>query len=382
MTALAIGDRTSFQHALTAARADTLANFQDQTDPLGRRILADLDSIERCVARGLVDAEDTRAIMLGPLSERLTGEAQIARRLAEIDYAFRRYRALAVTPPPPSVAPDVRRGIVQIRYGRRVFEKRILAPGERLVIGRNELADLVLGKDEALAGRHVEIWWDGVVAQVRALTDAMILVNGQPSWRGELENGGVLVAGRSTLRFFVEAFSPPREPASPSATMADARARLLEPWQAQRLYGVVDAARSARALQLLEEATDDHASLYEGELGRGLDAEAPYLVRFDPTSGLFDRMLVEGWGSGWGIFLVSDAAPKMVRRSLRRLLMVDADTRDGRLYFRFYDPRAFGRFAPLTTARQRSEILSDAEAVVYEDADGAPQSFARQEASA
>jgi hypothetical protein len=289
--------------------------------------------------------------------------------LLELDYAFCRFDRLANAFDSGIEGVTRRRGILQVRYGPRVFHKQVLQPGERIVVGSDERADFVLAGDASLAGRHLEVWWDGVVAQVRTLTDAAVTLDGAPTWRGELTNGGSLVVGRFTLRFFVEALSSPREPVEPLGDQAAVRRRLSAAWVGGQLFAVIDAARDARALRLLEESIDEHASLYEGDRGRGLDGEAPYLVRFSPRSGLLGRLLAEGWGRAWGIYLSSASAPKMLRRSLRRLLMVDADTRPDPLYFRFYDPRVLRRFAPLATTRQRSEMLAEADTLFYELAD-------------
>jgi hypothetical protein len=125
-------------------------------------------------------------------------------------------------------------------------------------------------------------------------------------------------------------------------------------------------------LQLLDESIDAHASLYEGDAGRALDKVAPYLVKLSPDSGLVDRLVHEGWGRAWGIWLTSSAMPKLVRRALRRLLMVQAEGRRERMYFRFYDPRVLVRFLPLATVRQKSELLSDITSICYEDGAAQP----------
>ena len=92
-------------------------------------------------------------------------------------------------------------------------------------------------------------------------------------------------------------------------------------------------------------------------------------MRLSPSSGLLSRLLAEGWGRAWGIYLASGASPLKVRRSLRRLLMVAADTERHPLYFRFYDPRVLRRFVPLATAKQRTQFLAASEAIFYENAD-------------
>ncbi|MEM1033677.1 MAG: DUF4123 domain-containing protein [Myxococcota bacterium] len=369
---LGIVDRRTFAASVAALRSETGAAFApgkhagDAGEAVGRGVFAQLEWIEACLARG-VHPDDAARITLAPLSQLVAAlPPEYAAHLATVDYAFRRHHALALDPLGASVPPGAhRRGILQVRYGRHAFAKGHLARGQRLVVGRDERADFAVRGDDGIAARHVEVWWDGVVAHVRALTERRVTVKGRQTWRGELANGDTLILGDTTLRFFVEAFSPPRH--RPQRIPARAVvASLFTARNDTRLHAVLDAARNPRIVRLLDESVDAAVPLYEGERARGVDAEAPYLVRFDPSSLLLERVLEEGWGDAWGIFIVSRSPVRLLRRALRRLLMVEADGREGRLYFRFYDPRVLARLAPLVTTRQRSEMLAEAEALYFE----------------
>ena len=134
------------------------------------------------------------------------------------------------------------------------------------------------------------------------------------------------------------------------------------------LYALLDAARSPRILELLHESVDEHQSLFEGLPGAALSRVAPYLVRLEPeTSPLFARLLADGWGQSWGVFVLSAAPFKQVRRHFRRHLRVeDPDSRS--LYFRLYDPRVLRRFLPMASARQLHELFAEVACFALEDA--------------
>jgi hypothetical protein len=175
------------------------------------------------------------------------------------------------------------------------------------------------------------------------------------------------MAGETSFSIYFEAHTPPREaePLDPeiAAEAPRALARLRE---IHRLYAVLDAARDARILQLLHEAPDDHRSLYEGVPGEALADVAPYLVHFRKDSALLDRIVGEGWGRSWGIFLTASKPFREVRRHLRRFLMVEEDETRERLYFRFYDPRVLREVLPIATVRQEDEIFEGIESFLCE----------------
>ena len=374
-----IFDRASFRAALYAAQART--SELQRTHP--KWSLLDTIAKQLAAVAERTFAQPPRAdarlrhvdIDLGPLAARSLAEQHhdFASLLKDIDYAQRRYDAL---PGGCDGWPSAtRRGILQVVYGSDAFRKHVLASGTRALVGRGENSDFVL-RDNTLAPRHIEVCWDGIVAQLRTLAAAsQMQVRGRPVWRAELRHGEVVQLGDSTLRFLVEDYSNAAIPPSAAAdeghdNISAAMATLKNAWQNNHLYAVVDAARDRRVLLLLEEAIDDHASLYQGARGRALDCEAPYMVHFSAQSMLLPRWLMASWQRAWGVFLCSAEAPPMVRRTLRRLLMVEAEERRDKLYFRYYDPRVLAQFWPLTTPRQRSEMLRDIDAFFFEDGSG------------
>ena len=149
------------------------------------------------------------------------------------------------------------------------------------------------------------------------------------------------------------------------------------------LYAGLDAARDPRVLELCRESVDETRSLYEGVQGEALADVAPYLVGFARGSSLLERLVREGWGKSFGVFIESRAPFKAVRRHLRRFLIVAAETTNKRFYFRYYDPRALREILPLLTVRQADEIFADViDGFLAEGEDGEVASFARPDANA
>jgi len=292
----------------------------------------------------------------------------------------------------------MQRAIVELRWGPDGGTKRVLSPGERVRVGRKPKAQWVVS-DKQMSGVHFEVAYDGARVEVRDLKSATgTLVGGQKIAAAEpLANGGWIRAGESDFMVYLEAATPPDEDelallleAEPedldpleAEWVAENRARLLRDKQRRQdrkaetlerlrkvegpLFVVLDAARSDRILTVVRESVDRYRSLYEGIDGEALEDVAPYLVEIDPSSSLLARLIEEGWGNRWGIFIEYPRGFKELRRHLRRFLMVaDADTRK-KYYFRFYDPVVLREFLPTSTPKQRAEIFGEIRAFLVED---------------
>jgi hypothetical protein len=262
-----------------------------------------------------------------------------------------------------------RRAIVEVRSGSLLGAKALLLPGESLRIGRTERAHLVVARDPQMSGLHCSLSWDGERCLLRDEKSARgtMLAGKRIEGEAEVPHGSWIMAGETSFSLFFEAETPPREaePLEPEIA-AEAHRALARLREAPRLYAVLDAARDERILQLLHEAPDDHRSLYEGVQGEALADVAPYLVSFRKDSALLDRLVEEGWGRAWGIFLTSKKPFKDVRRHLRRFLMVEDDETRERLYFRFYDPRVLREVLPIATVRQEDEIFEGIDSFLCE----------------
>jgi hypothetical protein len=289
-------------------------------------------------------------------------------------------------PPKPPASGDPRL-IVEIRSGAQRGIKAVIQPKTtlpaRLRVGRTERADLVIDRDGELSGVHFELAWDGATCTLKDLESARGTRLGGKRIEGTVTapHGAWIQAGDTSFSVYVEAWTPARV-TSPVPERAAEALSVLRP-QVGHLYAVLDAAQDRRVRQLCHESVDETRSLYEGAKGEGLADVAPYLVRFEEGSELLARVIEEGWGRSWGVFLTSRAPFKAVRRQLRRFLIVEGEASRQRLYFRYYDPRVLRAFMPLATVRQKDEIFADViDAFVAEGERGEVETFAPIRAAA
>jgi hypothetical protein len=225
-------------------------------------------------------------------------------------------------------------------------------------VGRSNLLDLAFPNDALMSAEHLALSWDGGIARVRDLGSAGgTWLGGERVNEAEVRSGGWIRAGNTHLMVYVEAWSPPGSPGP--APVEEARAALRKLSRVTPLFAIVDASRGLRPLRLLREAVDEHRSLYEGVKGEALAHCAPYLVALRPDSGLLERLIYEGWGAGWGIYLTTSRPFKDVRRHLRRFLLVEDDRTSEKYYFRYYDPRTLRAFLSTCTPRQRGDVFGD-----------------------
>jgi hypothetical protein len=265
------------------------------------------------------------------------------------------------------------RAIVAVKWGPLQGQKTILEPGTAKRFGRAEWADFVVPHDRQMSGVHFEIAWDGAALRVRDLESMTgTFIDGEPGKKeGVIESGGWIKAGETVFTVHVEGASPTRDgdqPASEGLVAATKQALSALRVEAERghLFAVLDAARDDRILELLARSVDEYRSLYDGIQGETMAEVAPYLARISPGSSLLDALVGEGWGSGWGIYLTSDAPFKEVRRHLRRFLMVEEEESGRRFYFRFYDPSALEVLVATCTPRQAEELYDEVHELLFE----------------
>jgi hypothetical protein len=134
------------------------------------------------------------------------------------------------------------------------------------------------------------------------------------------------------------------------------------------IYVLVDGARDDRIYGAVLATYDNKACLYSGVLPPELEMTAPHLVEVDPDSRFAARVLAEGWGESWGLFIECDAGLTNLRKHLRQFLVV-LDERNTRLIFRYYDPRVLRVFLPTCTPGQLAQFFGPVRRWVMEDED-------------
>ncbi len=130
------------------------------------------------------------------------------------------------------------------------------------------------------------------------------------------------------------------------------------------VWAVLDCARDPKIYLALLESRLEFRCLYSGTIPRALEMNAPQLVELLPDNRLTLRLLDEGWGKAWGLFLTTDDAARL-RDHLRRWLKVRDDA--GRRYlFRFYDPRVLPAWLKSATPAQLARFFGPIQRIVTE----------------
>jgi hypothetical protein len=131
---------------------------------------------------------------------------------------------------------------------------------------------------------------------------------------------------------------------------------------------VLDCARDPAIYRLLLESRLEFLCLYGGQLPRELELAAPHIVELLPGHRFTERLLDEGWGCSWGVFVAIED-PTALRPHLRRLLKV-RDEAGRQLLFRFYDPRVLRAFVPTCRHDELQQLFGPIVAWFAESADG------------
>lgn len=267
------------------------------------------------------------------------------------------------------------RAFLRVTSGPSAGERRRLAPGIRLRIGRGGRADWIFVNDEAMALSHFEILFDGSTCHLHGLGKQETEINGATVVNGPIPSGGLLRAGKTKflLRIYPDDLrlclppSFPGRPKTPDLLAKRAATRAMLDGK-DNLYALLDAARDRRILALVDAGEDEARSLFAPPRGEHLRQVAPYLVKISRGSAALDVLVNEGWGESWGIYLEAKRPFAEVLERLRQSLFVRSEDTGENLYFRFFDPRVLRLFWPSCTPRQKSEILgTEIEALLVEN---------------
>jgi pSer/pThr/pTyr-binding forkhead associated (FHA) protein len=261
---------------------------------------------------------------------------------------------------------------LEVQSGSRKGEKIRLNPGQVVRIGRGAKSDFAFSDDSHMSSAHFGV--DCGVGGCR-LGDLQssngTLVNGQRVDAAILKNGDTILAGETAfmVRIEVEEAGAVDTEAklAPDATPHE-RALFLLCRDFQPLYAVLDAARDVKIFALLLQSNEEYQSLYEGSKGAKLTLVAPYLVRLKRDSLLLEKLVREGWGESWGVYLTCGSEFQQVRRHLRHFLEVTLPERK-QVYFRYYDPRVLRLYLPTCTFEETDYFFGPIQSYLMEDED-------------
>lgn len=137
--------------------------------------------------------------------------------------------------------------------------------------------------------------------------------------------------------------------------------------QSEPLFALVDAANEPKLLELLRSSGEEYQSLYQGEEATSV---TPYLVRLTAQSPLLERMVQDGWGHDWGVYLTCRLPLKAIRDYFRQSLMIK--TEDGQEFLsRFYVPSFFRDFLTGCTPAETNLFFGPISSYLMEDKNAA-----------
>lgn len=134
----------------------------------------------------------------------------------------------------------------------------------------------------------------------------------------------------------------------------------------RQAYSILDGASTPGLRQRLWQHQPPHRCLMRGELDDEMAQVAPYLVQLSPDSE-FTEFVLEGWGQHQGIFLLSSANLRDLRRHFRRFMTVHHPETGRPMLFRFYDPRVLRVFLPSCDPVQLAELFGPVSRYLMED---------------
>jgi hypothetical protein len=131
------------------------------------------------------------------------------------------------------------------------------------------------------------------------------------------------------------------------------------------VFAILDGARDERIYGAVHGCRLQKRCLYSGDLPWQLKMTAPYLVQLEKGDPFTQRLIDNGWGDSWGIFLRTETGIEQLRRHLRRFLRV-RDESGRRLIFRYYDPRVLRIYLPTCWTSEIEEFFGPVSAYLAE----------------
>ncbi|MEP6502681.1 MAG: DUF4123 domain-containing protein [Betaproteobacteria bacterium] len=131
-------------------------------------------------------------------------------------------------------------------------------------------------------------------------------------------------------------------------------------------YVILDGAQNQTLVGALHaDGAPKWRCLFTGTLAPDMAVVAPYLVELEQSSAFTRRLLAEGWGQNWGVFLISQLALPALWRHVRAQVHVYGPKLEP-LFFRFYDPRVMRSYLPTCTPQQLAEFFGPVDFYIAE----------------
>ena len=132
------------------------------------------------------------------------------------------------------------------------------------------------------------------------------------------------------------------------------------------MWMVIDTSRDRRIYPAVSFSGLQNECLFAGELSIPLQRSAPYLVQLEIDDRATIRMIDDGFGQSWGMFIKADVGIKTLRKHLRTMLRVQAPG-GSYMLFRYWDPRVLRVYLPTCLPDETRRFFGPMDQVWVED---------------
>jgi len=140
--------------------------------------------------------------------------------------------------------------------------------------------------------------------------------------------------------------------------------------QTPDVYAILDGGRDRRIFNMVHNSQLEYKSMCPGEGSYVLQRASPHIVKLEQENPLTLKIIDQGWGTSWCIFLISHApsAFNRVRYNCEKITFV-SDPAGQKLLFRYYDPRIMRVFLPTCTHEEAALIFGPVDEIAMEGED-------------
>ncbi|MEM1373655.1 MAG: DUF4123 domain-containing protein [Pseudomonadota bacterium] len=137
-----------------------------------------------------------------------------------------------------------------------------------------------------------------------------------------------------------------------------------------RAYLLVDASCDPLIPIHADGFNEETRCLFDGQAFEDLAAVAPWLISLERYGGAWNWYMDEGWGSGWGIVVLSRLPLAKLKSHFKKF--IKAEDESGEVYFfKFYRPEHLNTYLPVFDADQRARFLRGIDGILTETLEGA-----------
>jgi FHA domain/Domain of unknown function (DUF4123) len=269
--------------------------------------------------------------------------------------------------------------VLEVTAGPHAGNKIVLRPGVPVRIGRTAKSDYVVAEDTFLSAAHFYVEFSSGRCVLRDLGSSNgTYLNGTRTSEGFLSEGDVITAGQSSFAvrlapFAEEAISMDHTRPMPLPAFGTPAPSVPQPGLTAAQKGLLDVLRGLEppvfaVLDGSAAAASIDSARASGVVVEPL-SESPRacILPVNPDSPAGQKLVADGWGKGWGIFVTSHQTLAMVRNHLRRFQTLM--TPDGvEFQFRLFNPALIRGFLPALSGNEAKTLFGPIAGILTEGA--------------